>query len=59
MTKAASSTMLVPSLDIADIARVEGDFLVLELQPGSAAHRRLDRYRVRLDSLGSTVQSLV
>ena len=59
MTKAESSTLVVPSQEVADIARVEGDFLVLELQPGTAAHRRLDRYRVRLDSLGSTVQSLV
>src|SRR5258706_8216731 len=37
--------LLIPSADMFGLVRVEGDWLVLEVQPGSAHHRRLDVYR--------------
>lgn len=55
----AEDCLLIPSGDIAGMARVEGEFLVLEMEPGSARHRRLDKYRLVLGSLGSTVCSLL
>ena len=51
--------LLIPSGDIARVARVEGEWLVLELQPGSAHHRLLDIYRTPLAALGSTVEALL
>src|SRR5205814_221507 len=33
----------------------EGEWLVLELEPGSEAHRRLDGYRIPLSRLGDAV----
>jgi hypothetical protein len=33
--------------------------MVLEVEPGSAKHRRLDRYRVSLLTLSSTVESML
>jgi hypothetical protein len=53
------SCLLIPSVELAGVARVEGEWMMLEVQPGSAMHRRLDRYRVSLLSLGSTVESLL
>ena len=55
----ADDMLLIPSEDLAGIAREEGEWLVLEVSPGSARHRRLDRYRIALGSLGSTVWSLL
>ena len=55
----AKDVLLVPSKDIAGLARPEGEWLVLELQPGSPAHRHLDRYRVPLDLLGRAVARVV
>ena len=55
----ADDCLLIPSRDVSGIARVEGEFLVLELEPASVAHRRLERYRVALASLGSTVGSML
>jgi len=55
----ADDCLLIPSGEIAGIARVEGEWLMLEVQPGSVAHRRLDRFRLALASLGSTVQSML
>jgi hypothetical protein len=34
-------------------------WMVLEIEPGSAAHRRLERYRVSLVTLGATVESML
>ncbi len=51
--------LLIPSEDMAGLARVEGEWLVLELQPGSAQHRRLGVYRVELASLGRSVGTLL
>jgi hypothetical protein len=51
--------LLIPSEDMAGLARVEGEWLVLELQPGSVHHRRLDVYRVELASLGRSVEALL
>jgi hypothetical protein len=51
--------ILIPSADIAALARMEGPWLVLELQPGSHSHRQLDPYRTPLRSLGHTVESLL
>lgn len=51
--------LLIPSKDIEGLARVEGEWLVLELQPGSAHHRRLDGYRTPLASLGGAVEALL
>jgi hypothetical protein len=51
--------LLIPSGDVAGLARVEGEFLVLELQPGSTHHRRLDAYRVPLATLAGSVQARI
>jgi hypothetical protein len=53
------ATGVIQSLDIKDVARVEGAWLVLEMEPGSARHRRLDVYRSALASLGVAVESLL
>jgi hypothetical protein len=55
----ADDCLLIPSGEIAGIARVEGEWLVLEVQPGSVAHRRLERFRRALALLGSTVESML
>jgi hypothetical protein len=55
----ADDFLFVPSDDIARIARIEGEWMVLELQPGSAAHRRLDRYRIPLSELGQSVAKVI
>ena len=41
--------------------RLRGNYksLGVEVQPGSATHRRLDRYRMSLPALGSTVESML
>jgi len=51
--------LLIPSLEVFELARVEGEWLVLEIQPGSAHHRRLDRYRSPTAMLGRTVEALL
>ena len=51
--------LLIPSEDVAGLARVEDEWLVLELEPGSAHHRRLDAYRVELTSLERSVEALL
>jgi hypothetical protein len=51
--------LFIPSVELADIARVEGEWMTLELVPGAMRHRRTDRYRVSLESLGKTVESLL
>jgi hypothetical protein len=51
--------LFIPSVELADIARVEDEWMTLELVPGSMRHRRTDRYRVSLLSLGQTVESLL
>jgi hypothetical protein len=53
----AESCLVIPSLEIGDLARVEGEWLVLELEPGSAVHRRLQPYSVSVESLGAAIQS--
>lgn len=55
----ADYLLLIPSSDVGGLARLEGEWLVLELAPGGTHHRRLDRYRVPLSSFGSTVGSLL
>ena len=51
--------LLIPSDDVAGLARIEREWMVLEIEPGSLAHRRLERYRVGVASLGSTVESIL
>jgi hypothetical protein len=51
--------LFIPSVELADVARVEGEWMMLELVPGAMRHRRTDRYRVSLKSLGQTVESLL
>jgi hypothetical protein len=51
--------LLIPSEELTSVARVEAEWMVLEVEPGSAKHRRLDRYRVSLLSLGTTVESML
>jgi hypothetical protein len=51
--------LFIPSVELADIARVDGEWMTLELVPGAIRHRRTDRYRVSLPSLGQTVESLL
>ncbi len=55
----AEECLLIPSEDIEGLARVEGEWLVLELEPGAGSHRRLDAYRLDLNDLGSRVESMV
>jgi len=51
--------LFIPSVELMDIARVEGEWITLELVPGAMRHRRTDRYRVSLRSLGKTVESIL
>ena len=51
--------LFIPSVELPDIARAEGEWLMLELVPGAMRHRRTDRYRVSLLSLGLTVESML
>jgi hypothetical protein len=51
--------LLIPSEEMAIVARVEGEWMMLELEPGGLRHRRLDRYRRPLLSLGLTVESML
>ena len=51
--------LLIPSEDLPHVARVEAEWMVLEVEPGSARHRRLDQYRVSLSSLGTIVESIL
>ena len=51
--------LLIPSEDVASIARVEGEWMMLELQPGGVRHRKLERYRKSLPELGSIVESML
>ena len=53
----ADDCLVIPSEDVAQLGREEGDWMVLELQPGSRVHRRLDQYRTRLQALGQTIES--
>jgi hypothetical protein len=51
--------LFIPSLELAEVARVEGEWMMIELVPGAMRHRRTDRYRVSLETLGQTVDSLL
>src|SRR4029077_776381 len=51
--------LLIPSLDISELARIEGEWLVLEMQPGSPHHRRLYRYRTPIATLGRAIEAFV
>jgi hypothetical protein len=51
--------LLIPSMDIGEVARVEGAWLVLELEPGSGRHRRLQAYSTALASLHQKVESIL
>jgi len=51
--------LLIPSLDVGGLARIEREWLVIEMQPGSAHHRRLDRYRTPLGALGRAAEALL
>ena len=53
------SCLLVPSVDIAGLARVEGEWLVLEVEPGSGRHRKLGRYASELGMLDQTVEKML
>jgi hypothetical protein len=51
--------LFIPSIELGEVARVDGEWMVLELVPGAMRHRRTDRYRVSLLSLGQTVESIL
>jgi hypothetical protein len=51
--------LFIPSVELADVARVEGEWMMIELVPGATRHRRTDRYRVSLATLGESVESLL
>jgi len=51
--------LFIPSVELPDIARADGEWMELELVPGAMRHRRTDRYRKSLASLGRTVESLL
>jgi len=52
----AVECLLIPSEEVEGLARVEGEWLVLELEPGAGSHRRLDAYRLDLKGLGARVE---
>jgi hypothetical protein len=51
--------LFIPSVELAGVARVEGEWMMLELEAGAMRHRRTDRYRVSLLSLGQAVESIL
>jgi hypothetical protein len=51
--------LLIPSMDVGDLARIEGEWLVLELEPGSVRHRRLQAYSTALASLAERVEAML
>jgi hypothetical protein len=51
--------LFIPSVELTEVARVEGEWMMIELVPGAMRHRRTDRYRVSLETLGQTVDSLL
>jgi hypothetical protein len=51
--------LLIPSEELAGVARVEGEWMMLELEPGGMRHRRLERYRTSLLSLGRMIESML
>jgi len=53
------SCLLMPSRDVAEIARLEREWLVLELQPGSDHHRHLDAYRTLAMQLAESVTEVL
>jgi len=55
----ATDCLLIPSIDIEGLARPEGDWLVLQINPAAESHRRLDAYRTELRTLGARVQTLL
>ena len=55
----ADDCLLLPSLEAEDLMRIEGDWFVLELEPGARSHRRLDRHRIDLRSFGERVESML
>ncbi len=55
----ADECLLIPSVEIEGLARTEDEWLVLELEPGTEAHRRLDRYRADLRRLGAEVETML
>ena len=56
--KFADDCLLMPSADVAGVARPEGDWLVVELEPGSARHRRLAPYVTPMAALAPAVEAL-
>ena len=51
--------LLIPSREVVGLARAEGEWLVIELQPGSNHHRQVGAYRTPLPSLGSIVAQML
>ena len=51
--------LLIPSREVIGLARDEGEWLVIELQPGSNHHRQVDAYRTPLHSLSSIVAQML
>ena len=51
--------LFIPSEDMTQVARVEEEWMVLEVEPGSIKHRRLDRYRTSLLTIGRLVESML
>jgi hypothetical protein len=51
--------LLIPSDDVASIARAAGEWMVIELEPGGVKHRRLDAYRTSLPALGRTLEKML
>jgi hypothetical protein len=55
----APGCLLIPSRYIAPMARIEGEWMVLELEPGSERHRHLAQYATPLARLGAAVERLI
>jgi hypothetical protein len=51
--------LYIPSVEIASVSRVEGEWLVVELDPGSLRHHRLQAYSIALASLAQAVDSIL
>jgi hypothetical protein len=51
--------LLIPSADVERLARADGDWLVLEIDPAAQSHRRLEPYVLELRSLAERVESML
>lgn len=54
----ADECLLIPSVEIASVTRDEGEWMVMELEPRSVSHRRLERFVRPLAGLAGEISAL-